>query len=66
MGDRPDGDVDIVVIDVLPQMHHSMCLCHADDAFKVAHRNGHAMTHCRLPPQLGVHLHSSSSGAGAF
>ena len=54
--DRPDGSVDIVVIDILPQVHHGMGLSHANDALQVAHSNRHSMADCRLPPELCVHL----------
>ena len=56
MGAAPDGGVDIVVIDVLVEVHGGVCLSHADHGLQVPHCDGHAVADGTLPSQLSIHL----------
>ena len=56
----PDGSINIVLIDILPQVHHGRSFCHAQHALKVPHCYRHAMTHSRLSPQRCIDLQSAT------
>ena len=52
----PNGGVDVVVVDVLAQVHRRVRLGHPDHALQVPHRDGHAVADRRFPPELRIHL----------
>ncbi len=62
----PDGCVNVLLVDVLAQVHGCMGLAHADDGLQVAHCYGHALAHRALPSQLCVHLSPRTSHIQAF
>ena len=63
-GPAPDGAVDVLVIDVLAQVHGRARLRHTDHRLQVAHRDGHAVRHAALAPQLRVHLQGGRKWEG--
>lgn len=55
----PDGTVDIMLIHILPEVHHCRGLRHTQHALKMPHSHRHAMTDGCLFTQSGINLQAS-------
>lgn len=56
LSDSLDGNADVVIADVIPQVHARVRLAHAHDRLQVAHSNGHAVCAAGLLSEAGIHL----------
>ena len=57
----PDGAVNIMLIHILPQVHHCTGFRHAEHALQVPHSHRHAMTDSCLFAQSSIHLQAPCS-----